>query len=109
MENEFDLQAGVLKLTPFGEIDHHSAPRIRAEADALIEQHKPTLVLLDLSRITFCDSSGLGLIMGRYKKIGAVGGRLTVLDPTPEISRIIALAGLDKIINIERSKQNVKA
>lgn len=109
MENRFDTVNSVLTLLPRGEIDHHSAPLIRAEADALIERHAPRVLVLDLSHITFCDSSGLGLIMGRYKKVVALGGRLIVLDPTPEISRIIALSGLDKLIPTERSHGNVKA
>lgn len=84
-----------------GEIDHHSAVRIRTEIDGRISRVRPSTAVMDLSSIDFMDSSGLGLIMGRYAKMQAVGGRLIVKNPNERIVKIFKLAGLERIVNIE--------
>ncbi len=109
MTHTYDAATRRLTVTLGGEIDHHSAIAARTEIDNLIQDYKPLVTVLVLSHIGFCDSSGLGLIMGRYKKMALLGGKLILSDPTPEITRIIALSGLDKIIVTERSRQDVKA
>lgn len=109
LENRFDSGTRTLYIVLRGEMDHHGAASARARADALIDLHSPAVLVMDMSHIAFCDSSGLGLIMGRYKKMNALGGVMRLLDPTPAVLRIMALSGMDKIINVERSKQNAKA
>lgn len=94
----------VLTLTILGEIDHHSAKEIRKEADKQILSRQPKSVRLDLSRVSFMDSSGLGLIMGRYALVSDIGATLTVVDPTDAVARIILMAGLEKIVPMERSR-----
>ena len=86
-----------------GELDHHGAAAARREIDAIIEGTRPKRVVLGLDEINFCDSSGLGLIMGRYKKALSVGAVLTIADPSAAVERIIKLAGLTEIIKTERS------
>lgn len=55
----------VIKLS--GEIDHHTAPRIKRGLDEAFDKHKPKLIVLDLSGVSFMDSSGIGLLLGRYR------------------------------------------
>ena len=64
------------KLTAYisGEIDHHSAKSIRKEIDINVEKLKPTDLYLDFSKVDFMDSSGIGLVMGRYKLQSERGG-----------------------------------
>ena len=88
-----------------GEIDHHSAVSVRTEVDEQITAHRPKRVLLELSRVDFMDSSGLGLIMGRYALMQRYGGTLAVLDPSAAVLRIITLAGMDRMISVLRTKQ----
>ena len=64
-----------------GEIDHHAAQSIRREIDAQVDDRLPELLTLDFSGVTFMDSSGVGLILGRGRHISALGGRLTVQNP----------------------------
>ncbi len=90
-----------LKIIISGEIDHHSAVWVRNEIDAKISEMRPKEAVMDLSGIDFMDSSGLGLIMGRYTKMKAVGGELTLLDPSERLMKIFKLAGLEKIVRIE--------
>ena len=103
---ELDMKEaeGTLEVKLCGEIDHHSAVIVRTEIDARISQICPQKTVIDLSGIEFMDSSGLGLIMGRYALMQKLGGKLSVKDPNERIVRIFELAGLDKIVSIEREK-----
>ncbi len=92
-----------LRVTLEGEIDHHSAAATRGEIDRIIYEMRPKRLELDLSRIGFMDSSGLGLVMGRYTLMRDLGGETVVLDPSPAILRIFKLAGMDRLIRIEES------
>ena len=94
---------GTLRVVLEGEIDHHSAVATRGEIDRLICENRPKRLELELSRIGFMDSSGLGLVMGRYSLMRDLGGELVVLDPSPAIWRIFKLAGMDRLIRIEES------
>ena len=88
-----------------GEIDHHSAVEVRTEVDARIIATSPQKVLLELSAVDFMDSSGLGLIMGRYKLMQKLGGELTVRNPNSRTADIFELAGLQRIVRVENSKK----
>ena len=98
---ETDRQEGALVLTLHGEIDHHSAVRIRTEMDALLYEERPALAVLDLSHIEFMDSSGLGLIMGRYALMQKLGGELILRHPHERLVKIFELAGLGRMVRIE--------
>jgi len=103
MDIKNTMQNGVLTVSLQGELDHHGAVDVRRDIDALIDSARPKKVVLCLKDVYFCDSSGLGLIMGRYKKTAAMGAVLTVGDPSAAVERIMRLAGLDKLIKTERS------
>ena len=83
-----------------GEIDHHNAKELRAELDRFIVTAQPRELAIDFGGITFMDSSGIGLIMGRSKLMKECGGRLEVRNPQPYIRRVLKLAGLERIVRI---------
>lgn len=85
-----------------GELDHHVARPLRERIDRRLYETRPTVLRLDFSAVSFMDSSGLGLIMGRLSVVRELGGSLTVRNPSDAISRIIHLAGMDKILDIEQ-------
>ena len=89
-----------------GEIDHHTAREIRDSADRLIISHRPATFILDLAGVDFMDSSGLGLILGRYTRMIELGGNMILVEPTRQIEKILALAAMDKTLPIE--KKSVK-
>jgi stage II sporulation protein AA (anti-sigma F factor antagonist) len=105
---EHEFNEGVLHVRLRGEIDHHSAAALRADIDALIYETHPKRLLLDLSAVGFMDSSGLGLIMGRYSLTRELGGEMVILNPTEPISKILSLAGIRRIIAVEKTKGEVK-
>lgn len=89
-----------------GEIDHHSAPAIREQMDRDIYFFRPKKVIMALDGIDFMDSSGLGLILGRYTKIRDMQGSLFIEDPTPEIEKILKLAGVDRLIPVKKNDKD---
>ena len=95
----------VLEVKLSGEVDHHGAVGIRSDIDELIFEKRPKKLVLDLSAISFMDSSGLGLIMGRYSLMRDLGGTLVLKDPPLAVSRILSLAGIERLISIETTKR----
>lgn len=80
------------------ELDHHNAQYIREKIDKLIERHNIKNIIFDFSEMDFMDSSGIGVIMGRYKILSHSGGLVAVVNIKPSIDRIFSLSGLYKII-----------
>ena len=99
--HSFCRESGVLTIRINGEIDHHNAVGMRGDMDKLIFDLMPSTLALDLARVDFMDSSGLGLIMGRYSLISKLGKKMILLDPNPRTVKIIKLAGLDRMITIK--------
>lgn len=84
-----------------GEIDHHSAAFLRRELDDYLERHRPAVLRLDASAVDVMDSSGLGLMMGRYALMQRLGGTLILCHPTEQVLRIVRMAGMERMITIE--------
>ncbi|MCC8045321.1 MAG: anti-sigma factor antagonist [Clostridiales bacterium] len=82
------------------EIDHHIANALCAEADRLIQQKHIRCVLFDFSDTTFMDSSGIGMLIGRYKLTRFMGGVIMAVNVGPRMNRILTMAGIDKIMDI---------
>lgn len=80
-----------------GEIDHHIAKGLRAEIDSAVLAGQPPLLILDFGGVTFMDSSGIGLIMGRYKLMEEQGGKLLVTHVPRALKKVMQISGLDKL------------
>lgn len=80
-----------------GELDHHAARELREQIDSAIERSAAKRLRLDFSGVTFMDSSGIGLIMGRYRLMQSRGGSLTVVGASERLRRVMKLAGLEKL------------
>ncbi|MCH5324569.1 MAG: anti-sigma factor antagonist [Eubacterium sp.] len=91
-----------------GDIDHHTASEIRIRLDGEIERTLPSMLILDLSEVDFCDSSGIGLILGRQRLMESVGGSLAVKNPSPTVHKLLMLAGLSRLIITREDKENGK-
>ena len=98
-----EMDGHTLKIKLRGEIDHHSASALRTSMDDMIKANRPKKLIVDMSAVDFMDSSGLGLIMGRYSLMQGIGGETCVLDPSPATERIMSLAGMERMIKILRS------
>jgi stage II sporulation protein AA (anti-sigma F factor antagonist) len=84
-----------------GEIDHHTAAMLRDGIDEEIEALHPKRLTLDFGRVTFMDSSGIGLVMGRYRLMQPYGGTVGLVNvPTP-LRKVMRVAGLDRLAQFE--------
>ena len=95
-----DTAGSILSIRIRGEIDHHTAASIRQGIDTTLFEKRPAKLILDLSAVSFMDSSGLGLIMGRYSVMKELGGEMTVWNPSPETRAILTLAGMERLVKI---------
>lgn len=86
------MQKKTFKL--IGEIDDHAARRLSREIDAIISSGEPIELILDMSDVTLMDSSGIGLLLGRYKKVRKRGGKLKISHPSAHADKILSLAGI---------------
>ena len=82
------------------EIDHHTAAQIRKSVDAKIKSSNAINVIFDFSDVDFMDSSGIGVIMGRYKITKILGGKVILFGVRKNIRRIIEMSGIDKLVSI---------
>ncbi|MBO7217370.1 MAG: anti-sigma factor antagonist [Clostridia bacterium] len=89
-----------------GEIDHHTAKDIREKIDEAIEFNMPSLVIMDFGGVTFMDSSGIGLVMGRYKILVKKGAKLNLTNLPPNIYKVMKLAGIERLAKIEKEHEN---
>ena len=104
---EMSADSGVLVFKLTGEIDHHNAKALRTRMDENMILHRPQKTVMDLSHVDFMDSSGLGLIMGRYNTAKELGGAFVLRDPCKRVERVLLLSGIERFISIERSKKGV--
>jgi len=92
---------GTLIIYLDGDIDHHNARTVRQKIDSKLFIQRPRELILDLSKVSFMDSSGLGLILGRYTKSAELGILFRVVNPNRQIKKILDLAGMERLIRIE--------
>lgn len=84
-----------------GEIDHHTAGGLRSDIDLAIDRCRPQKLILDFDGVTFMDSSGIGLVMGRYKTMKNFNGCVIVENTGNQIKKVMRLAGLDRLAIIK--------
>ena len=92
---------GTLIIYLDGDIDHHNARTVRQRIDSKLFIQRPKELVLDLSKVSFMDSSGLGLILGRLRKCNECGCEFKLVNPGAKTQRILRMAGVDKILNIQ--------
>lgn len=96
----------VLLIRLKGELDHHTAEQLRQQVESAIEKHNIQHIILNLEELHFMDSSGLGVILGRYKQIQKKKGEMIICAISPAVKRLFELSGLFKIMKVERSEKN---
>ena len=82
------------------EVDHHNAETIRTKADQLIENYQIKNFIFDFERTNFMDSSGIGVIMGRYRTVYLLGGDVWAVNTNERMKKILTMSGVTKIIQI---------
>ena len=100
MESNFYEEDKLLVFRITDEIDDCSVQKIRRKADYEIERYMPRKVVFDFNNVTFMDSAGIGLIIGRYRIANMLGGTIEIANVTDSIRRVLELSGILKIIKI---------
>ena len=90
------------------EIDHHTTEKIRRRVDYEIQRHMPRKTIFDFNNVTFMDSAGIGMIIGRYKISSAFGGTLELINVRPNIKRILEMSGVSKLVGMNEPESIIK-
>jgi stage II sporulation protein AA (anti-sigma F factor antagonist) len=88
-----------------GELDHHTAEEIRNQIDFELDNNRVKNILFDFSGLSFMDSSGIGVLMGRYKKVTQRNGQAGIYHINPQVRRIFEISGLLRILKEFKSKE----
>ena len=99
MEVAAKCEGRELELFLQGELDHHGAKGLLQRLDREIETALPLRLTLDFSAVTFMDSSGIGMMIGRYKRMRSRGGTMGVMAGDARIERMMELSGLYQIVD----------
>ncbi|MBS8264762.1 anti-sigma F factor antagonist [Mesobacillus boroniphilus] len=102
---DMEVKHDVLLIRVSGELDHHTAEQLREQATKALENGEVRHIVLNLEQLTFMDSSGLGVILGRYKQIKQLHGEMVVCAISPPIKRLFDMSGLFKIIRLEPTEE----
>lgn len=94
----YEIRKNLLVIRLSGELDHRQASHIRSEIDALIHDSMPKRLVFDLTGLDFMDSSGIGLILGRYKRMKSRGGSVAVSGVSRRMNQIFEMAGLYQVV-----------
>lgn len=89
------------------ELDHYITNEVRDEIDIILDYKSIKNIIFDFKNIRFMDSSGIGVIIGRYKKISSEGGKVSVVNVNDRVKKIFNLSGMNKIINIYDTYEEV--
>ena len=101
-----ETKGDVLCIRLEGELDHHTAEQLKQQVTAVMEKKAIKHLVLNLESLRFMDSSGLGVILGRYKQIKQQQGEMYVCAISPSIKRLFDISGLFKVIRLESSENS---
>ncbi len=97
---EYERQRDTVLAHVTGELDHCSAQRVRRELDRMIADAGVKHLVLDLKEMTFMDSSGIGVILGRYREMNLRGGTVAVKNMNPHVEKIFLMSGMRQVVQI---------
>ena len=97
---KYQVQENCLTIFLPEDVDHHNAEEIKREADRLIDREHIRYIIFDFADTGFMDSSGIGVIMGRYKKVYMMGGEVCAVHTNERMKKILTMSGVMKIMQI---------
>lgn len=100
MDIQYKSEDKLLLISLTEEIDHHTTEKIRRKVDYEIERYLPKKVIFDFNSVSFMDSAGIGMLIGRYKLVNMLGGDLNLTNVKTSVAKILNMCGVLKIIPI---------
>lgn len=105
MDIEIMCEQNCLIVGLSGELDQHMADRIRNRLNHSLLKEGITNIIFDFTEIDFMDSSGIGMIIGRYKQVRKLGGQIYLIGCSPSLLRLVRISGIEKIVCLKNTKQ----
>ena len=105
MEFDYIKTDKLLVVKIIEEIDHHTTEKIRRKIDNEITRYMPRKVLFDFNEVSFMDSAGIGLIIGRYKVAKLFGGDVEIVNARPSVKKVLEMSGITRIIKINNERK----
>lgn len=102
MKAEYQVEDQVLKIYVPKELDHHVADKIRRESETLMQERQIRKVIFDFSDTEFMDSSGIGMVLGRVRRLRPLGGSVEAWQVGAAVYRILNMSGLESVITVKR-------
>lgn len=103
MQINFEKKEKALIVKIDGELDHHSASDVRMKIDGYLSKYNIETLLFDFTKLSFMDSSGIGVIIGRYKIVKAMGGNIAIISSNMQVDKLLTISGIKKIVPIYKS------
>jgi len=100
LQMDYDIVDDYLIVKLSGELDHHTSESLRRKIDRYYSSKNLSNLILDLRDLKFMDSSGIGLIMGRYKMCKDKKGNISIVSTSPYINRMLKMSGIYQIVDV---------
>ena len=100
MKITVNLRGNTLIATLSGELDHHTAKKVKDTVEEVIRNKGVMNLIFDLSSLSFMDSSGIGVVVGRYKLIKSIGGKVAIVSTSSHVDRLLTMSGIKRIIDV---------
>ncbi|GAA0443968.1 anti-sigma F factor antagonist [Lentibacillus halophilus] len=105
LTTSFDVKQDVLIVRLSGELDHHESETLRTEWKEMMNKNNIRHVIVNLADVSFMDSSGLGVVLGRYKEMLQIGGEMVVCSVSAPVNRLFEMSGIFKIVRLEENEE----
>ncbi len=102
MAVKLEKKGNTLQVTVQGDFDMKICARLKNEIDYILEREMIHQIIFDLTFVSFIDSSGLGVILGRYRKLAPTGGKVSLVGASNQVYRILELSGFTKVMPVEK-------
>ena len=107
MELELKQVRNTLLVRIRGEMDMVVAEKLRKEIDRKLDTKKVSNLVINLEEVTFIDSSGLGVIIGRFKKISGLNGKMYLVGARPQVHKILMFSGINRLVSMYNNEQDI--
>lgn len=97
--------AGRIRITLHGELDHHTAAVTMRDTENILDRYLPRDCILDMSRLSFMDSSGIALILRLHRRMQETGGRIWIENPCPQAKRVLDASGVERIVPVRQAEK----
>ncbi len=97
------LKENTLIVALSGELDHHTAKKVKDYVEDFIKNKSVVNLIFDFSALSFMDSSGIGVVIGRYKLISSIGGKMAIVNTSSAVERLLAVSGIKKLVAVYKT------